>query len=459
MDGKKSIMPHVYIMLIALIVLACLMTFIIPAGEFDRVFDEASGQTLVMASSFNHIENTPVAPWLIPIKFFETLTTRSVAQIIFFVLILSGAFELITQSIGIETLSANIARAFKKNSFLSISVLITLFSIAGFTMGMTTEAVMFLPITIAVVSAMGYDKVIAMSLIFVGTNIGFTAGIFNPYSVGIAQSIAELPLYSGAWMRWIVWVALLIPGCIYTHRYAIRTVGGDILGVPQDAAKNEVDEAPPKMKAGQVAALCILALALITNAFGIARYGWFLPEIAVVFLLAGVAAAFVGRLGVNKSCTLFTSGAGKIIGGVFIIGLAATIRTVLADGNILDSIANALIGQMGLLPSWLQLPGLMWGNAILDLLITSASGGAVIVMPIMVPMADVLGFSRQAVVLAYQLGDGIPNLTSPLSTTLNVAIATSGLTFGKWIKFYYPLVGIFMIIGTIIMIFAGIVGY
>jgi len=468
MDGKRVSFPHVYIILLILILLACIMTYIVPAGQFERVFDETSQQTLVIASSFEHIERTPIAPWMIPVKFFETLTSRSIAQIIFFIVILSASFELITQSIGIESLSANLAKAFKKNSFLSVSVLVTLFSIAGFTMGMTTEAVMFLPITIAVVSALGYDKVIAMSLIFVGTNIGFTAGIFNPFSVGIAQSIAELPLYSGAWIRWLIWVTLLIPGCIYTHRYAMKTkVSGEYAGdgieigtgSGQEAGGQETDETPPKITAGQVITMCILVLALITVAFGITRFGWFLPEIAVVFLLAGIAAAFCGRLGVNKSCELFTSGAKKIMGGVFIIGFAATIRTVLNDGNILDTISNVLIGQVGALPGWLQLPGLMWGNAILDLLITSASGGAVIVMPIMVPMADVLGFSRQAAVLAYQLGDGIPNLTTPLSTTLNVAIAMSGISFGKWLRFYFPLVGINMIIGTLIMLLAGIVGY
>jgi uncharacterized ion transporter superfamily protein YfcC len=451
----KRAFPHVYIILILLILLACLMTYIIPAGRFARELDVASGQTLVIAGSFEYTESTPVPPWLIPIKFFETLTSRSIAQIIFFIVILNGAFELITKALSIESLSRNIAKAFKKNSFLSISALIIMFSVAGFTMGMSTEAVMFLPITIAVVSAMGYDKVIAMSLIFVGTNIGFTAGIFNPFSIGIAQSIAELPLYSGMWIRWLVWFALLIPGCIYTYRYANKTKVSN--GIVLDEV--EIEEALPKIKAEQIITLCILTAAIVVTAYGVMRYGWFLSEMAIVFLLAGIASAFVGRFGINESCDLFTSGAKKMMGGVFIIGLAATIRTILNEGNIIDTIANGFIGQAASLPGWLHLPGLMWGNAIFNLLITSASGKAVIVMPIMVPMADVLDFSRQAAVLAFQLGDGVTNLTSPLSTTLNVAIATSGLTFRKWIRFYYPLVGIYLIVATIIMLFAGIVGY
>jgi len=452
---EKRAFPHVYIILLILILIACLLTYIVPAGQFGRVYDEVSGQTLVTANSFEYSENVNIPPWLIPIKFFETLTSRSIAQIIFFIVILSGAFELITKPIDIDTLSKNIAKSFRKNSFLSITMLIIIFSVAGFTMGMATEAVMFLPITITVVSALGYDKIIAMSLIFVGTNIGFTAGIFNPFSVGIAQSIAELPMYSGMWMRWIVWVALLIPGCVYTHRYAMKTkTEGE-----KTTSEYETDDPVPKLKAEQIITLCVLVAALVVIVYGITQYGWFLPEIAVVFLITGVVVSFIGRTGINKSCELFTKGAKKMMGGVFIIGLAATIRTVLADGNILDTIANALIGQMSALPAWAQLPGLMWGNAILNLLVTSASGKAVIVMPIMTTMADVLDFSRQAAVLAYQVGDGVTNLVSPLSTTLNVAIVTSGLTFGKWIKFYFPLVGIYLVVATLIMLFAGFIGY
>ena len=464
---EKRAFPHVYIILLILILFACLMTYVVPAGQFDRVYDDVSGQTLVIANSFEYTKTSRVPPWLVPIKFFETLTSRSVAQIIFFIIILSGSFELITQALGIDSLSKNIAKGFRKNSFLSVSVLIILFSVAGFTMGMATEAVMFLPITIAVVGALGYDKVIAMSLIFVGTNIGFTAGIFNPFSVGIAQSIAELPLYSGMWMRWVVWVALLVPGCIYTHRYALKTKPDDMTSsvkskIEEPTLKNEPtlkDEPVPKMKPGQIITLCVLIFSIVIIVYGIMRYDWFFSEIAIVFLLSGIAAAFVGKIGVNKSCELFTSGAKKMMSGAFIIGLAATIRTVLTDGNIMDTITNTLIGQMAVLPAWARLPGLMWGNAILNLLVTSASGKAVIVMPIMTPMADVLDFSRQAAVLAYQVGDGVTNLVSPLSTTLNVAIATSGLTFGKWIKFYYPLVGIYLIIATLIMLFAGLIGY
>jgi len=477
---KNRAFPHVYIILLILILIACLMTYIVPAGQFQRVYDEASGQTLVIANSFEYVDNESVPPWLIPMKFFETLTSRSIAQIVFFIVILSGAFELITQTIGIDSLSKNIAKAFRRNSFLSVTVLITLFSVAGFTIGMATEAIMFLPITIAVVGALGYDKVIAMSLIFVGTNIGFTAGIFNPFSVGIAQSIAEVPLFSGMWMRWVIWVALLIPGCIYTHRYAVKSKIGDgvitaepkadgpdadgleavgLETVEHDADGPDADGTVLSLKAGQIITLCLLVVSIAVIVFGITQYGWFLSEIAIVFLIAGVLAAIAGKIGVNKSCELFTAGAKKMMGGVFIIGLAATIRTVLLDGNILDTIANMLIGQMAALPAWARLPGLMWGNAILNLLVTSASAKAVIVMPIMTPMADVLDFSRQAAVLAYQVGDGVTNLVSPLSTTLNVAIVTSGLTFGKWLRFYYPLVGIYLVIATFIMLFAGFVGY
>ena len=343
-------------------------------------------------------------------------------------------------------------------------MIIALFSVAGFTMGMTTEAVMFIPLAASIVALCGYEAVVGVAMIFVGTNIGFTAGIFNPFSVGIAQAIAEIPLYSGAWVRCVIWVALLVPGCVYTHKYAIKSKKTQLNYTPAQPANktpatNEAQSKPTSITAGQVAVLFILAASIAISALGISRYGWYLPEIAVVFLLAGIAASCAGRLGVNGSCELFTTGAKKMMGGVLIIGLAATIRTILSEGNIIDAIANALITQQRDMPGFLRLPSLMWGNAALNMLITSASGKAVIVMPIMTPIADLVGFSRQAAVLAFQLGDGITNLTSPLSTTLNAAIAVSGITFGKWFKFYYPLVGIYLLVATVIMLLVGLLGY
>ncbi len=193
--NKPRKFPHTYVLLLGLVLLACVLTYIVPAGSFERVKDEASGQTLVVTGSFNEVPPSPVAPWLIPQKIFETLSTGSVAKLIFFVLILCGSMEIIMQAIGLEALSNKISGVFKNKPLCAISLSIVVFSVMGFSAGMTTQAIVFIPVTLAAVAAFGFDPVIGVGMIFVGTNLGFTAGMFNPFSVGIAQSIAELPLY------------------------------------------------------------------------------------------------------------------------------------------------------------------------------------------------------------------------------------------------------------------------
>lgn len=458
MSGKKTIelkFPHTYVLLLYLVLLACVLTYIVPSGAFERVRDEASGQTLVVAGSYHEVEPSPVPPWLIPHKIFETLSSGSVAQLIFFILILCGSLEIIIQTIGLEALAQKISGVFRNKPLFAVCLSIAVFSVMGFAAGVTTQAVVFIPVALAAASAFGFDPVIGVGMIFVGTNLGFTAGMFNPFSVGIAQSIAELPLYSGVWIRWVTWASLLICASLYTVWYTKKTRRK--IPVADKSIKQEA--AVYRLTVRQKLSASVLAAAIAVVAFGASRYGWSVSEIAVVFMVAGVLAGIAGGFGANKICEVFITGVRQMAGGIFIIGIAATIRTVLADGAILDTIANGLIGAALALPEWARLPGLFLSNAVLDLLITSGSGHAVAAMPVMLPLADVTGFTRQSIVLAYQLGDGITNLVSPLSTTLNAAIVMSGLTFQKWLRFYLPLVGIELVIGVLIMILAGTTGY
>ncbi len=453
--SKLCKFPHTYVLLLCLVLLACVLTYIVPAGSFERVKDEASDQTLVIADSFHTVEPSPVPPWLIPQKIFATLSSGSVAKLIFFILTLCGSMEIIMQAIGLEAMSNKISNIFKNKPLYAISISIAVFSVMGFSAGITTQAIVFIPVMLAAVAAFGFDPIIGVGMIFVGTNLGFTAGMFNPFSVGIAQSIAELPLYSGAWMRWVTWICLLICALLYTVWYAKKT-RLSFSTIKENTKKETVEK---RLTVRQKLSLSVLATSILVVAFGASRYGWSVSEIVVVFITAGVLAGITGGFSSAKICEVFITGVKQMAGGIFIIGIAATIRTVLVDGAILDTIANGLIGTALAMPEWARLPGLFLSNAILNLLITSGSGHAVVAMPIMLPMADIAGVTRQSLVLAYQLGDGITNLVSPLSTTLNAAIVMSGITFQKWLKFYLPLVGLELIVGVMLMVLAGVTGY
>lgn len=441
--------PHVFVILTALLLLASALTWLVPAGSYQREFHEAAGQTVVVPGSFAYTAPSPVAPWQLPRLLFEALTTGSAPQLIFFVLLLGGAFEVILESGALAALCAWVIRRFRRRRVWLVPAFAAVFSVFGFTMGLTTASIVFLPLGMAAAESLGYDEKTGMAMVMLGTNAGFAAGIYNPFSVGVAQTIAELPPYSGAWLRWLL-LAALVP---VTAVYILRRAGKPALSGERELPA-ERSLAP---RQGLVLALLLGALVLVV--WGVGARGWKVPEIAAVFLVLGIACGAAAGFSPNRICALETAGCRKMVSGALTIGLAAALRLVLARGGILDSVVHGLLQVVGRLPVWGQLLGMFYANALLDLLITSGSGHAAVAMPLMVPLADALGLSRQAAVLAFQLGDGLVNLVSPISNTLVSCLALSGVSYQKWLRYFLPLVGIYLIIGTAFMLLAGAVGY
>lgn len=451
---KKPVKIHVFLILFSLVLLACVLTYILPAGSYARVLSEATGQNLVVPGSYAATGPRPVSPLRVPRLLYDTLVSPKTSGLLFFIFIIGGVFEIILQSGCIAACCERAVRAFRSRRWLIIPVITSLFSVFGFTMGLTTASIVFVPVGMALAASLGFDAITGMAMVMLGTNAGFAAGVFNPFSVGIAQTIAELPLFSGSGIRWIL-LLLLLPATI---GYILRRSGrGDPAGAK--AVLWDMGDAPQSRFSYRHAVILLLLLASLgVIMYGVAAFSWGIAEIAVVFLFLGVAAAPFSGLGGNGACRAFVDGCRKIMPGILAIGIASTLRTVLTEGNILDTIAFYLIGSVQGLPSWAQLLGMFYANALIDPLITSGSAHAAVAMPVMVPMADALGISRQAAVLAFQLGDGLPNLLSPISTTLTSCLALSGISYSKWIRWFLPLVGIYMLIGTAVIIAAGIVG-
>ena len=328
---KKSI--PTYVILIALILLSCALTYIIPAGSFDRVKDEALGQTVVVAGSYHSTGNTPVSPLCIVQKLFEAITTPKTAQLIFFILFISGAFEIILKTKCLSSLCENVMYKLRGKELAIIPVFVCLFSVFGFTMGLTTASVVFVPLGIAIAASAGIPKIVGISMIALGTNAGFTAGVFNPFSVGIAQSIAELPMFSGQWLRWVTLVILNTVTSLYLLRYAKK----------RRVEKSESENVKPqKMTATSILQLIEFVCAFVVLTVGISAFGWSTVEIFTVFLIAAVIMGITAKMSMSEMCGFFTDGCKKVMKGAVIIGLAATIRLILADGNILDTITYSL---------------------------------------------------------------------------------------------------------------------
>lgn len=442
--------PHVFVILSLLLLAASALTWVVPAGHFARVFDPAAGQTLVVPGSYAPAAPSPVALWQLPLLLFDALTTGSAPRLIFFVLLLGGSFEIILESGAVTGLCTwTVGRLGRRREWV-IPAFVGVFSIFGFTMGLTTASIVFLPLGMAAARSLGCDGRTGMAMVMLGTNAGFAAGVYNPFSVGVAQTIAELPLYSGAWLRWLL-LAVLVP---VTGAYVLRRTEGP----PQPEGAEPLPEAPA-LSRRQMAVLALFFGTLAVVAWGVGARGWSVPELAAVFLVLGLACGATAGFGANQICLLLTAGCKKMVGGALTIGLAAALRLVLERGGILDSIVLGLLRLVEGLPDWSQLLGMFYANVLLDLLITSGSGHAAVAMPLMVPLADGLALSRQSAVLAFQLGDGLANLVSPISNTLVSCLALSGVSYPGWLRYFLPLVGVYLAVGTGFMVLAGWVGY
>ena len=451
MDKQKQHQPpHVFLILGLLLLLASALTWIVPPGSYDRVYNEATGQTTAVPGSFSPAAPSPVPPWALPRLLFEALSTGSAPQLIFFVLLLSGTFEVILDSGAISALCAWIVRRFQARRAWLVPVFVGVFSLFGFTMGLTTASITFLPLGIAAARALGYDSRTGMAMVMLGTNAGFAAGIYNPFSVGVAQSIAELPLYSGAWLRWLL-LAALVP---ITSAYILRRAEGPF---PLQGEPPLPNQPGPTLRQGLVLAMLFSALALTVYCVG--GLGWGIPEIAAAFLVLGVLCGAAAGFSPNKICLLITVGCKKMVSGALTVGMAAALRLVLIRGGIMDSVVHGLLCMVEDLPAWAHFLGMFYANALLDLLITSGSSHAAVAMPLMVPLSDALDLSRQSAVLAFQLGDGLVNLVSPISNTLVSCLAISGISYQKWLKYFLPLVGLYLAVGTAFMLLARAVGY
>ena len=361
--AKMGRRPHVFVILSLLLLAASALTWVVPAGHFARVFDPAAGQTLVVPGSYAPAAPSPVALWQLPLLLFDALTTGSAPRLIFFVLLLGGSFEIILESGAVTGLCTwTVGRLGRRREWV-IPAFVGVFSIFGFTMGLTTASIVFLPLGMAAARSLGCDGRTGMAMVMLGTNAGFAAGVYNPFSVGVAQTIAELPLYSGAWLRWLL-LAVLVP---VTGAYVLRRAEGP----PQPEGAEPLPEAPA-LSRRQMAVLALFFGTLAVVAWGVGARGWSVPELAAVFLVLGLACGAAAGFGANQICLLLTAGCKKMVGGALTIGLAAALRLVLERGGILDSIVLGLLRLVEGLPDWSQLLGMFYANVLLDLLIPRA---------------------------------------------------------------------------------------
>lgn len=434
--------PTTTALLMFMIVLVGLLTYIVPAGQYDRVMDEKTGRELIVADSFRYTEQTPVGIGGILSSVFGGIV--GAAEIIAFVFIVGGVFGVVVKSGAINAALAKLIARLKGRESLFIIIAMTAFAIGGATFGMAEETLPFVAIVLAATIAMGYDRIIAVSIVVVGVYAGYSAGPLNPFNVGIAQGIAELPLFSGIGLRTVLMIGGLVIAIHHTLRYAKKVKADPKNGLLVGETAIETDAIVlenTEMTSQHKWIMAVLGLSLVALVFGVLKYGWYLGEISALMLLMGIIVGMIAFKGsFNQFTDEFMKGAADMTAAALIIGLSRAILVVMEEGHIIDTLVYAVSVPLGSLHSVFAAWGMYLSQGLINFIIPSSTGQAAVVMPIMSSISDVIGINRQIAVQAFQSGDGYWNMITPTHPVLMAALGIAAVPFGKWLRFAGPLV-------------------
>lgn len=448
---------NAFVLIFFVIVLATVLTYIMPAGQYERV--DLDGRTVVDPTTFQFVESSPVGF----LELFNSVHSGMMAgsAIIFFVLMVGGAFGILKATGALDALVKYLSVRLANRENILIPILILVFAAGGTLMGMAEETIVYIGILVPLAIALGFDAITGFAIVSLGASIGFSAAIMNPFTVGVAQGIAELPTYSGMGLRVALLVVLFIAANWYIFRYAKKIKENPELGFYghfNRDAKAEIDEGY-KMERRHVLVLLTFLLNFIVLIYGVIQHGWYITEIAGLFLFFGILMGLIGRLSASRISDSFIAGARDLIAGALIIGFAQTILVIFQNGNLMDTILYYAAGLVGHLPPILNAVGMFLVQLCINFFIPSGSGQAALTMPIMAPLSDLIGVTRQTAVLAYQLGDGLSNIFFPTVGYFMAALAVAGIPWGRWIKWVLPFFILELVIAVIFLILAQIIQY
>jgi len=434
-----------------MVILTVISTWIIPGGEYKRI--EKNGRTIPVADSFTFVKRQPQglsALFVSPIKGFI-----EASSIIVFIFVVGGAFAIIQKTGAITAFIHNLAFKFGESKTLRsllIPVTMTIFSLGGAIFGMCEETMPFVLIFVPLSLSLGYDTIVGVAIPFVGAASGFAGAFFNPFTVGIAQGIAELPIYSGLGYRLIIWAIGTVIAIGIVMRYASRIHKNPRLSPTYESdleKRRKLDllnssNQQIKITKSHKLVLYTFLFGMILLVVGILKFKWFINEIAGLFLALGIFCGIFGRLKSKEIAEAFVSGAKDMINAALIIGCARAILVVATDGKILDTLLYGMSKFISNFHPIIASQMMFIAQCIINFFVHSGTAQAALTMPIMAPLGDLVGITRQTTVFAFQLAEYI----NPVLPTSGVTMGVLGLakiSWEKWAKWFLPLLLIWII--------------
>ena len=496
--------PDSLVLIFAMIVLAQIITYFLPSGEYERETkpEVAAGpetvtvpgdkrivtsrgreiaitgdRTIILPpgttrmvpgrrvkdGTYHHVEAAPL-PWHAALTRIPKGMEKA-ADIIFFVLIVGGVIAVVRKTGAIDALVGTAIQRLGTSPMLLTGGMITIFAVGASTVGMAEEYMPFVPILVAMCLALKMDAIVALGIVYIGAGTGYAAASLNPFTVMIAKDISGQPPALWFWHRWIILAIFILIGTHHVLRYARRVQAdpGHSFVTDVDYGEGFLIPEDVKLTGRRITILVVFAAMIGLFVWGVARYEWYLVELAALFMGMALFAAIVGTLSPNQTARSFLEGAAELSGTAILIGFARTIEVVLSDARVIDTvihgIASALRNMEGLgsfapvLSAW----AMLGVQSVANFLVPSGSGQAYVTMPIMAPLADLTRIGRETAILAYQFGDGVTNMIIPTNAVLMGMLALARIPYVRWVKFILPLIGKIYIVMLIVLAYAALV--
>ena len=440
----KLHLPHPLILLLACVLVAAAVTHVLPAGQYDRKEDSATGRTIVVPGTYHRVAAAPVGPFAAVVAVPRGMVAAG--EVIMLILLVGGAWAVVDKVGTLAMVVDWLVAHFGRRPHVIIALLSIAFAAGGALENMQEEIIPLIPVLLLMGRALGYDAVTVAALSVGSAMVGSAFSPINPFQAGIALKLAQLPPLSGAGLRMAMLAVALAFWIGWTVRHAAKTrtapQGGTIAG-----------NAPFEWRHGVVVALVVAPFAAYV--IGALKYGWGFNELSAGFLIAGIAIGLVGRLGLQGTVDSYLDGVRSVVAAAMLVGVARSISLVLDDGHVIDTILQALATPLAAQPRSLAAVLMVPVQAVLHVPVSSVSGQAVLTMPVMIPMSDLLGVSRQAAVLAYQTGAGLTEMWTPTNGSMMAVLLAAGAPFGKWIRFVVPAVLVLTVLGIVGVLLAG----
>lgn len=447
--GPMIRLPHPLALLTACVLLAAVATWVTPSGAYERVVDPDTGRTLVVGGSYEAVGSTPVGPF----QALEALPRGMAAagEIVFLVFLAGAAFVVVDETGTLRRVVGALVGGLGHRGPILLVALSLAFGTGGVLYNMHEEIVALVPVLLILSRRLGYSPVVALAVSIGAAVVGSAFSPMNPFQVGIAQQIAELPLLSGGGFRVVLLLLAMALWIGATLRFAAATrTDPGRLGA-------DADTAPATRRDALVTAIVLGSFAFLV--WGILAREWGFNTMSALFVLMGIAAGFAGGLGLDGTSKAFAKGFREMALAALLIGVARAVFVVMEDGHIVDTVVHAMVTPLEDLPRMASALGMMVAHTVIHIPVSSQTGQAVLTLPILVPLSDLLGISRQVAVLAYQMGSGLADMWIPTNGALLAMVAAAGVRYEEWLRFCVPIYVLLMLLGAVGIIVGVAVGW